>query len=262
MFLSATSIAISSARSQLKDDQGNGVGSLGERAGIIWKQTLRCEEMNDVTVKSKAFNPVRSGLGLLFIAVAVSRFVWPQKVVEVPPPTVASCKVVPPETLSTTLRPPQGGWIMEFGEMPPDILRVSVNTSTLKDWDCNDAVQLALFARLEDNTTDHRTDYRIEKSNLFSPAAERTELQMHVTDSFLRRAAPQHHVMLTLVAVAASSLTPSDWSKMTTVNEAVRNGGSVIADLGFPLRSKCPGKTACSFSYRCFEINRKSSAIL
>lgn len=56
--------------------------NLGEGAGIIWKQTLRSEEMNDVTVKWKALNPVQWGLGLLFIAVAVSRFVWPEKVGE------------------------------------------------------------------------------------------------------------------------------------------------------------------------------------
>lgn len=65
-----------------RDDQGNTVRNLGEGAGIIWKQTLRSEEMNDVTVKWKALNPVQWGLGLLFIAVAVSRFVWPEKVGE------------------------------------------------------------------------------------------------------------------------------------------------------------------------------------
>ena len=216
--------------------------------------------MKNVTAKWKAFSFVRWGVGLLFIGVAVSRFVWPKKVVdvEIPPLIVVSCKDASPPTLTTTLPQPQGGWIMEFGEMPPDILRVRVNTSTLMDWDCKDEVQLALVAWLEDNTTDHLTDYRIEKSNLFSPVSEEMELQMHVTEPFLRGAAPQHHVMLRLVALATRSVTPSDWSKVTTVTQAARSGGSVIADLGFPLRSKCPGKTACSFSYRCFEIYGKS----
>jgi len=35
------------------------------------------------------------------------------------------------------------------------------------DWDCKDEVQLALFARLEDSTTDHRTDYRIGQASEF-----------------------------------------------------------------------------------------------
>lgn len=215
-----------------------------------------------VTTKWKALNFAKWGLGLLFIGAAVSPFAWPEKVVEIPPPTVASCKEVAPQTLTTTLPPPQRGWIMEFGEMPPDILRVRVNTSTLMDWECNHEVQLALVAWLKDDTTDHMTDYHIEKSNLFSPLSEQMELQMHVTEPFLRRAEPQRHVMLTLVALPARGLTPSDWSKVTTLNPAVRNGGSVIAELGFPLRSSCPGKTACSFSYRCFEIYGKSPAIL
>ena len=141
---------------------------------------------------------------------------------------------------------------MEFGEMPPDILRVRVNTSTLMDWDCKDEVQLALVAWLEDYRNDYLPDYRIAKSNLFSPVSEEMELQMHVTEPFLRGAAPQHHVMLTLVALATRSVTPSDWSKVTTVNQAVRSGGSVIADLGFPLWSKCPSKTACSISLKRF----------
>lgn len=55
-----------------RDDQGNTVGNLGEGAGIIWKHTLRSEEMNDVTVKWKALNPVQWGLGLLFIAGRIS----------------------------------------------------------------------------------------------------------------------------------------------------------------------------------------------
>jgi hypothetical protein len=67
-----------------------------------------------VTVKWKALNFVRWGLGLLFIGVAVSRFVWPEKVVdtEIPPPVVASCKDVSRQTLvrlpldTTTLKPP------------------------------------------------------------------------------------------------------------------------------------------------------------
>jgi len=151
---------------------------------------------------------------------------------------------------------------MEFGEMPPDILRVRVNTSALVDWECSDKVQLALVAWLVDDTTDHITDYHIEKSDLLFPISERMELQMHVREPFLRRAAPQDDVMLTLVALPARGLTPSDWNKVTTVNQAVRNGGSVIVDLGFPLWSKCPSKTACSFSYRCFEIYGKASAIL
>ena len=214
-----------------------------------------------VTVKWKAFNCVRWGLGLLFIDVAVSQFVWPEKVVEIPPwPTVASCKDVSQQTLTTTLPRPQTGWIMEFGEMPPDILLVRVNTSTLMD--CSDEVQLALVAWLVDDTTDHLTDYHIEKSNLFAPVSEQMELQMHVTEPFLRRAARQHRVMLTVVALPARDLTPSDWDKVATVDQAVRNGGSVMADLVFPLWSKCPGKTECSFSYRCFEIYGKSSAIL
>src|SRR5215470_5012147 len=107
----------------------------------------------------------------------------------------------------------------------PDILRVRVNHE----------VQLALVAWLKDDTTDHMTDYHIEKSNLFSPLSEQMELQMHVAEPFLRRAAPQPYVMLTLVALPARGLTPSDWSKVTTLNPAVRNGGSVIAELGFPL---------------------------
>lgn len=209
----------------------------------------------NVTVKRTAFSFVRWGLGLLFIGLPVSRFVWPETAVEIPPPrTVASCKDVSPQNLTTTLPVPKSAWIMEFGEMPPDILRIRVNISTLMDWDCKDKVQLALVAWLRDDTTDPRTDYSIEKSNLFSLVSEQMELQMHVTEAFLRRAAPQHHVMLTLVALPARSLTPSDWSKVMTVNQAVRNGGSVIADLVFPLRSKCPGKTGCSTSYRCFEI--------
>jgi len=69
-----------------------------------------------VTVKWKPFHFVRWGLGLLFIGVAVSRFVWPEKAVDVekPPPVVASCKDVSRQTLArlpldtTTLRPPPG----------------------------------------------------------------------------------------------------------------------------------------------------------
>jgi len=213
------------------------------------------------TVKWNAVNCVRRGLGLLFIGVAVSPFVWPEKVVEIPPP-VASCKDMAPRTLTTTLPRPQGGWIMDFGEMPPDILRVRVNTSTLVDWECNDDVQLALVAWLVDDTTDHMTDYHIEKSDLLFPVSEQMELQLQVREPFLRRAAPQHDVMLTLVALPARGITPSDWNEVTTVNQAVRNGGSVIADWGFPLWSKCPSKTACALSYRCFEIYAKSSAIL
>jgi len=214
-----------------------------------------------VTVKSKPSNFVRWGLGLLFIGVAVSRFVWPEKVVDVemPPPvvaSVASCKDVSRQTLvrlpldTTTLKPPQGGWIMETGVMPPDILRMSVNISTLMD--CKHEVQLALVAWLEDNTTDHMTDSRIEKSNLFSPVSEQRELQMRVTEAFLRRAAPEHNVRLILVALRARGLTPSGWSRVTTVNQAVRNGGSVIAMSVFPLRCKCPGKKACSTSLERF----------
>jgi hypothetical protein len=47
-----------------------------------------------VAVKWKARNFVRWGVGLLLIGVVVSRFVWPEKVVdvEVPPPIVVSCK--------------------------------------------------------------------------------------------------------------------------------------------------------------------------
>jgi len=112
-----------------------------------------------VTTEWKALNFARWGLGLLFIGAAVSPFAWPEKVVEIPPRTVASCKEVAPQTLTTTLPPPQRGWIMDFGEMPPDILRVRVNHE----------VQLALVAWLKDDTTDHMTDYHIEKSNLFSP---------------------------------------------------------------------------------------------
>ena len=44
-----------------------------------------------------------------------------------------------------------------------------MNTNTLMDWDCADEVQFALVALLEDNTTDHVTDYRIEKSDPFFP---------------------------------------------------------------------------------------------
>ena len=51
--------------------------------------------------------------------------------------------------------------------------------------------------------------------------------------------------MLTLLALPAR-LTPSDWSKVTTVNQAVRSGGVVIAISAFPLLCKCPGKKACS----------------
>lgn len=61
-----------------RDHHGNGVRNLGQDDGIIWKQTLGSEEMNDITVKWKPLNPVQWGLGLLFIAVAVSRFVWPE----------------------------------------------------------------------------------------------------------------------------------------------------------------------------------------
>jgi hypothetical protein len=198
---------------------------------------------------------VRWGLGLLFIGVAVSRFVWPEKVVdtEIPPPVVASCKDVSRQTLvrlpldTTTLKPPHGGWIMESGVMPPDILRMRVNISTLMD--CIYEVQLALVAWLGDNTADRMTDARIEKSNLFSPVSEQRELQMRVTEAFLRRAAPEHQVRLMLVALRARGLTPSGWSKVTTVSQAVRNGGSVIAEIVlsvFLLLCKCPGKKACS----------------
>ena len=195
-----------------------------------------------VTVKWKTFNFVRWGLGLLLLGVAVSRFVWPAKVVdvEIPPPVVASCKDVSRQTLvrlpldTTTLKPPQGGWITETGVMPPDILRMRVNISTLMD--CKHEVQLALVAWLEDSTTDPRTDSRIEKSNLFSPVSEDRELQMRVTEAFLRRAAPEHTVRLMLVALRVRSPTPSGWSRVTTVNQAVRNGGSVITESVFPLR--------------------------
>ena len=174
---------------------------------------------------------------MLFIGVAVSRFVWPKKVVdvEIPPPTVAFSKDVCPYNLRTT--------VTETGQMPPDILRVRVNISTRTE--CKDEVRLALVARLEDNTTDRMTDYRIEKSDLFSPVSEQMELRMHVTEAFLRRAAPERSVMLTLLALPAR-LTPSDWSKVTTVNQAVRSGGLVIAISAFPLLCKCPGKKACS----------------
>lgn len=138
---------------------------------------------------------------------------------------------------------------MESGQMPPDILRVRVKISTRTE--CKDEVQLALVAWLRDNTTDRMTDYHIEKSNLLSPISEQRELQMHVTEAFLRRAAPEYPVMLALVALPAR-LTPSDWSEVTTVNQAVRNGGSVFAVAGFQLRCKCPGKKACSISLKQF----------
>jgi hypothetical protein len=90
---------------------------------------------------------------------------------------------------------------MEFGEMPPDILRMRANISTLMD--CKHEVQLALVAWLQDDTTGRMTDSRIEKSNLFSPVSEQRELQMRVTQAFLRRAAPEHEVRLILVALPA-----------------------------------------------------------
>ena len=133
---------------------------------------------------------------------------------------------------------------MESGVVPPDILWMRVNISTLMN--CKHEVQLALVASLDHSTTDQMTNHRIEKSNLFSPVSEQRELQMHVTKAFLRRAAPRQSVMLTLLALPARGLTPSDWSKVTTVSQAVRNGGSVLAVLGFQLRSKCPGKKGCS----------------
>ena len=141
--------------------------------------------------------------------------------------------------------------------MPPDILWMHVNISTLMD--CKHEVQLGLVAWLEDNTTDRMTDDRIEKSNLFSPISEQRELQMHVSEPFLRRAAPEHQValmLLLLVLALPARLTPSDWSKATTVNQAVRNGGSVIADLGFQLACKCPGKKGCSASLERFKWPR------
>lgn len=199
---------------------------------------------------------------MLFIGVAVSRFVWPRKVVdvEIPPPIFVSCKDVSRQTLVrlpldiTTLKPPQGGWIMESGVMPPDILRMRVNISTLMD--CKHEVQLALVAWLEDKTTNQMTDNRIEKSNLFSPVSEQRELQMHVTEAFLRRAAPEHQVRLMLVALPALGLTPSGWSKVTTVDQAVRNGGggSVIAESVFPLPCECLGKEGCSTSLQRFPV--------
>ena len=67
------------------------------------------------------------------------------------------------------LTPTQAGWVMEFGELPPDILRMRVNISTLMD--CEYEVQLALVAWRQDDTTDRMTDSRIEKSNLFSPVS-------------------------------------------------------------------------------------------
>lgn len=192
----------------------------------------------------KAFNFVWWSIGLFFIGVAVSRFVWPKKVVDVemPPPTVAFSKDVCPETLRTTL--------LESGQMPPDILWMRVNISTRTE--CKDEVQLALVASLEHDTTDLMTDHRIEKSNLFSPISEQRELRMHVTEGFLRSAAPQRPIMLALMALPAHGLTPSDWSKVTTVNQAVRNGGSVLSVLGFQLRCKCPGKKGCSISLERF----------
>ena len=137
--------------------------------------------------------------------------------------------------------------------MPPDILRMSVNISTLMD--CKHEVQLALVARLADNATDDMTDSRIEKSNLFSPVSEERELQMRVTEAFLRRAAPEHQVRLMLVALRARGLTPSSWSRVTTVNQAVRDRGSVIAESLFPLRCKCPVKKACSTSLERFNTH-------
>jgi hypothetical protein len=151
------------------------------------------------------------------------------------------------------LTPPQAGWVMEFGELPPDILRMRVNISTLMD--CKYEVQLALVAWLQDNTTDRMTDSRIEKSNLFSPVSEQRELQMRLTQAFLRRAAPLHQVRLMLVALPARGLTPSSWSKVTTVNQAVRNEGSVIADSLFSFRCKCPGKKSCSTSLQRFPFS-------
>ena len=122
---------------------------------------------------------------------------------------------------------------MESGEMPTDISRMHVNISTLMD--CKDDFQLALVAGLEDNTADRMTDYRIEKSNLFWPVSEQMELQMRVKEPFLRRAAPQHQLMLMLVALPARGLQPLSWSKVTTVDQAVRNGGSVIGYQSFTL---------------------------
>lgn len=217
--------------------------------------------MKNVTVKWKPFNFVRWGVGLLFIGVAVSRFVWPKKVVDVemPPPMVVSCKDFSRQSLprlpldTSTLKSPQGGWIMESGVVPPDILWMRVNISTLMD--CKHEVQLALVASLDHSETDQMTNHRIEKSNLVSPVSEQRELQMHVTEAFLRRAAPQQSVMLTLLALPAR-LTPSGWSKVTTVNEAVRGGGAVIALSGFPLLCKCPGKKACSISLERFKLPR------
>ena len=51
----------------------------------------------------------------------------------------------------------------------------------------------------------------------------------------MRGAVPQHTVVLTLVALPAR-LMPSDWSKATTIDQAVHNGGSVIAEALFELR--------------------------
>jgi hypothetical protein len=140
---------------------------------------------------------------------------------------------------------------MEFGEMPPDILRMRANISTLMD--CKHEVQLALVAWLQDDTTGRMTDSRIEKSNLFSPVSEQRELQMRVTQA---SCAEQRQNMKSDLSwwPFPPVVTPSGWSKVTTVNQVVRNGGAVIEESLFSFRCQCAGKRACSTSLERFPV--------
>ena len=151
------------------------------------------------------------------------------------PKVIPKSPVTPSDKVQVEFKMPLTGWMTAWGSKPPDIAYATVNAEQFLPY--KEHMRLMLICRAVDDTVDELQDEDIQKSSVFTPTQSVMNMEMHLTQKLMTKAATYSPLQMVHVALILMKQ-DLDTGKIKKLADVSSLGGNILVVNGFGLNAK------------------------